>query len=448
MAGEAEIVSQLLGGGGSNDILGFQRTLAGNDLFSQVGDGLLGAKFNTSTWSPAESLATSAVQAFLGAALRGYGQYNQGKQLEKVAAVLPQLYADPASVSLPEGVDPAAFGQLKMGTMQRRNALTEAQRVGDQSDREKLFTEVFSRNPAIAMKTMPDIAQRMGVDIPSESPSPSERDPGPINPLASGKSSTEEKFKQYYRSFLAEGMPAQQAATAAKEQVKGEVAANAKSFDQAQEARKYGQKLLELSSQAKSAIGQAGETGNFQGIRHGLDVLGANILGLEDSKKKVVADTVLDGLAPQIIQLGRSPGAVSDFEAAMLLKSGPSTGNRPEANAILAQKWEDLGKLSVDYADFLEAYREANAGSIIGADKKWDEYRKAFPLFKGEGESIQLNSDRPSWQDFFSGEAVPQQSGKNESANGNTNDKPVPTGRYTKSGKPTYIINGVEGVIE
>ena len=196
-------------------------------------------------------------------------------------------------------------------------------------------------------------------------------------------------------------MPPVQAAAAARQQVEGEIKANNKTFDEAKSAREYGNQLLSLANTAKAGMSQAGVTGNFQTIRHAADYL----LGNED---KITGDQVLSSIAPEIVKMNRSPGAVSDFETKLYLGAGPSVYNTPETNAILAQKMEDLGKLNVEYADFLEAYREANSGSTMGASKKWQEYKTAFPIFKGDTQNIQLNTDRPGWQEFFAGVAEPQ----------------------------------------
>lgn len=92
----------------------FKNNLGQSDYYKMAAAPLLSAKFDTSTWKPAESFAATAAQSFLGTALQMLGQKSESDQLLKAAAVLPQLQRDPMSVGVPEGVDPGAFAALKM----------------------------------------------------------------------------------------------------------------------------------------------------------------------------------------------------------------------------------------------------------------------------------------------------------------------------------------------
>jgi hypothetical protein len=297
-------------------------------------------------------------------------------------------------------VDPEEFVTLKL------NAIKQAALRGDQVSeaKTKLFAEVFSKNPALAAKTMPDMVEQFGIKLPDESSRTvaTAPDPGADNGLAVGRETTAKKFQQYFADNMAQGIPATQAATAAKAQVEGEIKANSKTFDEAKAAREYGQKLLDMASTAKAGMTQAGVTGNYPGIAHAYENI-ANLFGSSEAASQLQGDATLSSIAPELIKMSRSPGAISDYESKLYLGSGPSVNQTPQSNAILAQKMEDLGKLNLDYADFMDAFREANAGSTIGAAKKWSDYRQAFPIFKGNADKIELNTDRPSWQEFFSG---------------------------------------------
>lgn len=116
-----------MGGGGGSDLGAFRNTIAQNDLWTQAAQPILGARFDTSTWSPGTALGVTAGQSFLGALLAGLGQRSQAQQLEKVAQVLPALYENPGAVMAPEGVDSEAFGILKLGEMAKNQARTIAQ---------------------------------------------------------------------------------------------------------------------------------------------------------------------------------------------------------------------------------------------------------------------------------------------------------------------------------
>ena len=395
--------------GGGAALNSFNKTVAENDIFSSLAPAVMGAKFNRSTWTPTENLVTSAAQSFLGGILGEYGKQNRSEQLGKMASVLPSLYSDPMGVQNP-GVDDEAFSNMKLSIM-RDNALQGLKEKTAADDmRLKLFAEVFSKNPSVAVSTMPEAANKFGIKIPEEVETIKEerKTPGTkdiMSVLAGDAKSPSEKLIEYTEDF-AKRMPPTQAGAAASKLLEGEMKANNRSFDEAKAAREYGQNLLDLSSTAKAGIGKAGETGSFPAIRSSLDYLGANIFGLEESAKRLEGDKIIGSLGPDIIKAGRSPGALSDRETQMLLQSGVSTSNKPETNMLLAQKMEDIGRLNMEYADFLETYREARSGNMTGADKKWAEYKRAFPLFKGEGENMQLNSDRPSWQEFFTGQGA------------------------------------------
>lgn len=95
----------------------FKNNLGQSDYYKMAAAPLLSAKFDTSTWKPAESFAATAAQSFLGTALQMLGQKSESDQLLKAAAVLPQLQRDPMSVGVPEGVDPGAFAALKMSAI-------------------------------------------------------------------------------------------------------------------------------------------------------------------------------------------------------------------------------------------------------------------------------------------------------------------------------------------
>jgi hypothetical protein len=109
-------------GASVEDITGFQNTIAANNIYRQIAKPVLGAQFNTSTWTPNQTIAATAAQAFLGSALNALGQRSESNQLESLAAALPSLYANPLSTPVPEGVDPMAFNTVRAQTLARGTA--------------------------------------------------------------------------------------------------------------------------------------------------------------------------------------------------------------------------------------------------------------------------------------------------------------------------------------
>lgn len=111
------------------DLEAFKDQVAANDIFSQLGDPLIGFKPQTLTIAagdpsvgvmpkvnyinPFEQLATSFGTSLLGGLAKNYGRQQQAAQLASLSAILPKLLADPASVGTPEGVDASAFDIIK-----------------------------------------------------------------------------------------------------------------------------------------------------------------------------------------------------------------------------------------------------------------------------------------------------------------------------------------------
>lgn len=115
----------LISGAGDSqnaDLTQMYNTLKSNNPYMQAAAPVLGAQFNTSTWSPGTTLGVTAAQAFLGNLLKGYGAIDSSQQLDKVAASLPALYADPLGTATPEGVDPQVYSQLRTNTVARQQA--------------------------------------------------------------------------------------------------------------------------------------------------------------------------------------------------------------------------------------------------------------------------------------------------------------------------------------
>lgn len=137
--------SLLSGGTPGADLANFQRTIAANDPYMTAAAPVLNAKFNTSTWTPNQQIATTLGQAALGSILKVLGQRDEGDQLTKVANILPQLYKDPTSVTLPDGVDPGAFAALRIGALGRQSTTQDliARAIG-----EKLGGEGVVKNVA------------------------------------------------------------------------------------------------------------------------------------------------------------------------------------------------------------------------------------------------------------------------------------------------------------
>lgn len=436
---------------GANDLTNFQQAVQQSDPYGLAGRSLNAWQPDTRTWSPVATGATSFLKSFLSGYLGNMAQQNAAEQTNAVINVLPQLRQDPLSVATPEGVDENLFATIKGNAALRdfqRKTIQESQ-GGGFSD---LMKTVLAEGVKSGKISPADAIQSIQTgNFESIINKPLGRGPGVVatsnistdNPLSNGRDSTLQKTQSYYQQLVDSGMPEVQAASAAKEQVRGEIAANSKSFDEAKSAREYGQNLLSMANTSRAAMSQAGETGPLNPLAK-IYEYAASTFGSKEATAQIAGDTLLNSVAPDVIQMARPSGggATSDFESKVYLGSGPSTTNTPEGNALLVAKMEKLGKLNLDYADFLEAYREANAGSVVGASKKWSDYKQAFPIFIGSSENMEINENRPSWQEFFEARGSEPASADSMQA------RPIPTGQYTKSGKQVYIVNGVKGTID
>lgn len=421
MAASDAFLSALLGGvtGGVSKTLtddpaldAFSRTAASNSIYNQIANPILNTRFNTSTWSPTESAAVSLGQSFLGGLLGNLGRQDVAKQYETAASVLPDLYRNPNSVSTPEGVDAEAFGALKLAAL-RDNAKRERQL------QDSVIANVFTKDPRLAVLA-PETANKLGLgELASALNRPSVPESPTVQPVAENsllssladptKESTVNKFKRITGELIAAGVPKEQAAVTAREQIAGEVKANAGSFDAAKAAREAANNIRDVADTAEAGLSQLGKTGGAPGFNKAYDWVAAN-LGDSEASNRRTGRTLLESVGPAVIKMSKTAGsgAMSDIEMQNYLKAGPTEDKSTEANYALIQKMKNVASLNEDYADFLEAYKAANDGSIAGADRKWNEYKKTFPMFDKSGSEFVLNTNRPKWQDYFSGKVNPE----------------------------------------
>jgi len=425
MADEATLAA-LFGGGSTassripGDLDQFQRTVSANDIFKLAANQIGGYKPDSSTWSPATKIGTTAAQAFISALLGSYAQGQEAKQLAAVNAVLPDLYSNPSGVAAPEGVDSQAFQQLRANKIydyesrQRDEALSRQRSA--QSTYDRIAAEVFTRDPELGKKflvdqnpNLKDILQPEEQQVPLESADALRDTTG----LSSGRESSAERLLRLTQEF-SKVMPRAQAAVSARQQIQDQIAANKSSFDTAKSSREYGDKLLQLAQDAEIGISKAGSTGTLPGIAHAYEAVKA-FAGDDTARTKVEGDQLLNALGPQLINMGKSPGAVSDYESRSLMASGPSTSNYPETNVLMKDRLKVLGKEHLDYADFIDAYKLVNDGNVSGADVKWSQYKQQNPLVIDVGGKPELNTTRKDWRQFFAEQGAGQLSGSSAS---------------------------------
>jgi len=396
------------------DLLNFNNAVTQGSTSNIIAQGLGAFNPNMSTWSPATQGIASFGRSFLQGFLQNQARADAANQLQSVVSLLPQLQSNPGGVILPEGID-ANAGNILKGTAMLRKAQTDAvlgeakkSRVND------LLKTVLARGSlpvedAFKIATSNDPQSAFEGVLSMQKEKPAVVDASAISNdmpmLSNGRPSTAQRIKELTKYFQSDGetTPAQ-AGIAARQQVEAEMKANTKSFDEAKQAREYGQKLLDLANTAQAGMSQAGQTGSKIASLYEKGISTLVPWSTPEADSQATGDAVINSIGPKIINMERSPGAVTEQENRIMLSTAPSTNNTPEQNAALIKKMSELGKINIDYADFLEAYRDQNSGSTVGAAKKWQEYKTAYPIFKENAGNIQFNSDRPSWQEYFTGE--------------------------------------------
>lgn len=338
--------------------------------------------------------AAASLGGLFGAGMEAFGDRYQNTLQDRYKNALNSAIAgqEPDAAGLPAGL----FGRAKRGGA-LWNMLKEAKDQENVQDLQKQQALLLTEKPWLA--TM--YGRKPGA---AQAPTPAAAEPDPLRQsLQTGKSSTDERYRELYQQNLEAGIPPTQAATGAKDAIRAELKANVGSVDKAAKSRAYAEELLSLADEAELGVQAAGETGPLDRLR-GLKIKTQTILNDPEAERRLSGRQTLDSIKPKLVKMGRTPGAVSDYEAQMILAGGPTTEKTEITNQTLINNWRELATYNQEYADFLDTYREVN-GTISGAEKLWNEYRRTYPLFQEglskKGTTVKFFPERPSWQEFF-----------------------------------------------
>ena len=382
----------LVNRGPFEDLNQFQTDLARNNYYRIAAAPISNARFNTSTWSPWTTAGTAFAQALLSGGLNRLGQQYEAEQLQMANDLLPALYRNPESVSIPEGGDAEAFGGL-IANAKRERALREAKNLErDQEMQLRFMNDLFTRRPEL----MPDnMKSSLGIQLEQERRAP-------LKDAPNGPESVQDKFSRLYNNFVAQGQPPGAATDAALKMVEADRKLLASDVTALEQSREKLRSLDNLIATAEVGVRGAGETGGaFGGIRDLASSVYAAlpdvVPGAAEEAQQRASQRTLESIAPDVIAAARvaGAGAMSDREMASYLASGPSVANTPEQNTAILEKLRNLGNAARDYNDFREWYRE-EFGSLSGSSRVWDAYKAANPLVV-DGE---WNSARQPWTEF------------------------------------------------
>lgn len=118
-----------------------------------------------------------------------------------------------------------------------------------------------------------------------------------------------------------------------------------------------------------------------------------------DPEKKEM-DSIASEIAPQL----RAPGSgsSSDKDVKMFKNATVSVLNKPQVNKNIITARKAAAQNKIDQVEFLREYQAAY-GHTKGAEKAWNEYLNANPIFdsKATVQEMTLNQDRLKYQDYF-----------------------------------------------
>lgn len=193
---------------------------------------------------------------------------------------------------------------------------------------------------------------------------------------------------------VAMGMTPGQASEYAEKNLRPDTAATKEAQKKIETSRSRGVNLEEIAATARAGMEGAGMTGGILGGPRQLASRMAAVVSPGQQEKQDF-QTILDSVRPRMVQMLRSPGAVSDFETKLLMGAGPSSTNTPTENARLIAGMETIAQLEQDYADFLENYVQSK-GSSVGADAIWRQYKSEQVFPAGV-----YNSQRQDWSSWM-----------------------------------------------
>jgi hypothetical protein len=191
------------------------------------------------------------------------------------------------------------------------------------------------------------------------------------------------------------GMTANQALAYAEKNLTIDTTANKGAVERVNKSRERALLFDEITSTARAGVDAAGMTGGaLGGLRERASRAAAVFSPEQQAKQDAVK--LLDSVKPDIVKIGRSPGAITEKENQILIGAGPSSSNTPSENEKIIRKMEVIGDLEQEYADFVESYI-TQKGSAVGADSLWIKYKER-EVFKGG----RYNENRVPIYDYLS----------------------------------------------
>lgn len=308
--------------------------------------------------------------------------------------------SDAKPEGLPDSIFNLAKGRASLFAAQRAIQDSEQNAVYDR-EKKLALTKAIIQNPEAADSIIGAVARSegRGAPAPAQASAPSV-DVAPESDRFGIGETLAQKKQRLIREGRQMGMTGNAAMDYANSLTKTDDIANKEAQKKIEEARTKAAQLAELANTAEAGVAGAGVTGGAGwGVRNTLSKLYATVSPEEEKQR--TSQGVLDSIAPEVVKLNRSPGAVSDYETKLYLGGGPSSSNTPEVNSVLVQKMKNLAALEEEHANFIEDF-VTRYGSARQAEKYWQQYKKANPIFVKDGQTGEfvINENRTPISEF------------------------------------------------
>ena len=400
MADAKDVFLEALMGGSSSganmqDLGMFQQDIAQNNIYGDIGSGIMSKRFDTSTWTPKETGLTTALQMFAGTLLKDLGERRQAEQLNLAASILPQLQSDPMSVIRPEGLDPLAFGKARLNAITRKRLEEQDMQKLKSKAKLEILGDLLTKSPELAAETL-------GIDIPQEEPF----EPESVTLDGQGPDLGVPTAKEVYDSIYIDarkrlGSPPAQADIKARELTENmRKQSKALIEDKIVESVDLLKNLENVVNITEEGILKAGNTGVWGSS--GYEALASVLPWAKEAQRQAEGDISLTKAGDVLAAANRAPGAQSDFELQRLLSTAPGPDKSVAVNKSILQNYKLALKSAKEKQAFLEYFAEKAAGNPSRVETLWSLYREQNPLTildKETGE-YKENTRRKRWQDF------------------------------------------------
>lgn len=298
----------------------------------------------------------------------------------KLAISLQGLGA-PERISQIEGADLGGLRQQRLITLanalnaqELANKQKQAQeenlaRIGVEKALSERFSVPYGEGAAAGQRMRESLSQGMGAMAPTPSK------------YGTGKSLQQKKL-ELIQGYIATNMTPNAAGMQAEKDIQFQKESNKDALEAIKKSREAADAMSQVAAVSKSAVLGAGETGGILGGPREIASKLYAVVSPEEQKQRD-AQKMLDTIAPNLVLMNKSPGAISDAENRMLIGAGPSKANTPSENAVIIQNMELRSKLESQYANFLEDYIN-DTGSSVGAQRIWETYKKEVVFPGGE----------------------------------------------------------------